>query len=292
MACWRRASLVSRGAAMIVLFVFSLAGHGARSESLFDETVRAKMLAHSDGLVAHIETRYNNIFVIKRRAFLLLTTRFAREDHVQSVVDLKDPDDMLAPYTRIVSVALVYPETIQRILMIGLGAGSISTYIGRAMPDVHIDAVELDPGVIAVGKKYFGLKETPRIRLIESDGSNLPRPSNRALRHHFVGCVSRTRRSIRSEYARILQARRRTPGASRRCGLQYCRRPEILSLDLGIFARGVSDCRYLSRSVRRTGRAGNCCSGAHRQAEPGRIVAARPYFAGPVSFPISSAGSA
>lgn len=170
MACWRRASLVSRGAAMIVLFVFSLAGHGARSESLFDETVRAKMLAHSDGLVAHIETRYNNIFVIKRRAFLLLTTRFAREDHIQSVVDLKDPDDMLAPYTRIVSVALVYPETIQRILMIGLGAGSISTYIGRAMPDVHIDAVELDPGVIAVGKKYFGLKETARISLIESDG--------------------------------------------------------------------------------------------------------------------------
>ena len=66
---------------------------------------------------------------------------------------------MMAPYTRIASVALVYPETIHRILMVGLGAGSILTYIGRAMPEVQIDAVELDPGVIAAGIRYFGLKE-------------------------------------------------------------------------------------------------------------------------------------
>ena len=166
----RRTTLVSCGAALVAFFVFSLAGHCARSESLFDETVRAKMLTHSDGLVAHIDTKYNNIFIIKRRAFLFLTTRFRREDHIQSVINLKDPDDMMAPYTRIVSVALVYPESIQRILMVGLGAGSISTYIGRAMPDVHIDAVEVDPGVIAAGRRYFGLKETGKVRFIESDG--------------------------------------------------------------------------------------------------------------------------
>jgi hypothetical protein len=116
----RCASLVSCRAALIAFFVFSLAGHRARSESLFNETVRAKMLTHSDGLVAHIETGYNNIFIIKRRAFLFLTTRFRREDRIQSVVNLKDPDDMMAPYTRIVSVALVYPETIQRILMVAI----------------------------------------------------------------------------------------------------------------------------------------------------------------------------
>src|SRR5215467_12616366 len=51
-----------------------------------------------------------------------------------------------------------------------LGAGSISTYLGRAMPDAQIDVVELDPGVIAAGKKYFGLRETDKVRFIESDG--------------------------------------------------------------------------------------------------------------------------
>ena len=29
--------------------------------------------------------------------------------------------------------------------MIGLGGGSISTYLGRAMPDLAIDTVEIDP---------------------------------------------------------------------------------------------------------------------------------------------------
>jgi spermidine synthase len=165
-----RASLIACAAALIVFFVFDLAGHRAWSESLFDGSVRAQMLKHSDGLVAHVKTEYNNIFIIKRGPFLFLTTRFRREDHIQSVVNLEDPDDLMAPYTRIASVALAYPETVQRILMIGLGAGSISTYIGRAMPDVHIDAVELDPGVIAVGKRYFGLQETGGIRFIQGDG--------------------------------------------------------------------------------------------------------------------------
>jgi spermidine synthase len=38
------------------------------------------------------------------------------------------------------------------------------------MPDAQIDVVEIDPGVIAAGKQYFGLQETDRVRFIASDG--------------------------------------------------------------------------------------------------------------------------
>ena len=34
----------------------------------------------------------------------------------------------------------------------------------------QIDAVELDPGIIGAGKKYFGLQETDKVHYIESDG--------------------------------------------------------------------------------------------------------------------------
>ncbi len=54
--------------------------------------------------------------------------------------------------------------------MIGLGAGSISTYLGRAMPQARIDVVELDPGLVNAAKTYFGLRETEKVRFIESDG--------------------------------------------------------------------------------------------------------------------------
>jgi len=54
--------------------------------------------------------------------------------------------------------------------MIGLGGGTISSYLGRFLPEAQVDTVEVDPGVITAAKKYFGIIETPRIRYLEGDG--------------------------------------------------------------------------------------------------------------------------
>jgi spermidine synthase len=148
----------------------ALGSSRAQGESLFDEAVRAQMLAHRSGPIAHLETEYNDLYISKRGPLLALTTRVRDELRFHSIVDLKDPDDMPVPYTQTFAAALLYPEKVRRILMVGLGAGSVSTYLARAMPDVAIDVVELDPGVIAAGRKYFGLLETDRVRFIESDG--------------------------------------------------------------------------------------------------------------------------
>jgi spermidine synthase len=155
---------------LIAFVVLTLAGNRAWSEGLFDESVRARMLQHGDGRVAHIETEFNDVYVGKRGPMLALTTRVRNETYFHSIVDLRDPDELPVPYTQIMPAALLYPQTIRHILMIGLGAGSISTYLGRAMPDVQIDVVELDPGVIAAGRIYFGLQETDKVHFIESDG--------------------------------------------------------------------------------------------------------------------------
>lgn len=155
------------------LFAFAvvvLTCHSAWAGGLFDESVRARMLKQSDGRIAHIETEYNDVYVNKYGPLLSLTTRVGNELKFHSIVDLADPDALPVPYTRLISAALVYPEKIQRILMIGLGAGSISTYLGRAMPDVQIDVVELDPGIIGAGRKFFGLQENDKVHFIESDG--------------------------------------------------------------------------------------------------------------------------
>jgi spermidine synthase len=150
--------------------VLALAVAGAQADDLVDESVRARMLQHKDGRVARIQSEYHDVFVEKRGPMLALTTWARGETYFQSIVDLRDPDALLAPYTRIMNAALLYPENLRHVLMIGLGAGSVSTYLGRAMPDLRIDAVELDPGVIAAGRKYFGLKENGKVRFIESDG--------------------------------------------------------------------------------------------------------------------------
>jgi spermidine synthase len=161
----------SRSAALIAaLAALVLASTGCWADSLFDESVRAEMLKRRDGLIAHIETEYNDIFINKRGSLLALSTRFKAERYLESMVNLKDPDDLPVEYSQTMPVGLLYPSTTKRILMIGLGAGSVSTYLGRALPDVQIDVVELDPGVIAAASKYFGVQQTDRVRILESDG--------------------------------------------------------------------------------------------------------------------------
>jgi len=167
-----RVRLGARSIAGVVVFALLLqAGDHARADELIDASERAQMLKHSDGRVAHLETEYNDLFIDKRGSQLALSSRYkGRPDYIESIVDLGDPDAMPVLYNRIMPVALAYPEKIGRILMIGLGAGSLSTYLGRALPEAQIDVVELDPGIIAAGKKYFGLRETDKVRFIESDG--------------------------------------------------------------------------------------------------------------------------
>jgi predicted membrane-bound spermidine synthase len=141
----------------------------ARAEESFDATIRAKVLARQDGRVAHVETVYNDIFVIKTASLLTLGFQWKGWRFHQSVVNLADPDDLPMPYSRVMTIAAIFPKDIKRVLVLGLGAGSIPYYFNRFIPDATVDAVEIDPGVIDVAKKYFGLRETKALHLIESD---------------------------------------------------------------------------------------------------------------------------
>jgi spermidine synthase len=139
------------------------------AEDLFDPQIRAAMLHHKDGLITHVETVYNDIFVSKEQNVLKMAFQWKGWYFQESQVNLADPDDLPMLYARLVAIAAIYPQDIKRVLILGLGAGSLPVYLGRFLPNATIDTVELDPGVIDAAKKYFGLRETDRSHLIESD---------------------------------------------------------------------------------------------------------------------------
>ena len=139
------------------------------AEDPFDATIRAEMLTRKGGQIAHLETVYNDIFVSKDANILKMSFQWKGWYFHESEVNLADPDDLPMLYARVMSTAAIYPQDIKRVLVLGLGAGSIPVYLDRFLPDATIDTVELDPGVIDVAKKYFGLRETKRFHLIESD---------------------------------------------------------------------------------------------------------------------------
>ena len=159
-----------RGVMLLILALVALAAPAGRAESLIDESVRAAALTRADGRIAHLETEYNDVFITKRKNQLVMSFQVKGWDYTESVINLADPDDLPLPYARVMTVAVVYPAARKSILMLGLGGGSISTYLGRFLPEAAITTVEVDPGVVAAAKTHFGLRETDRVRYRAGDG--------------------------------------------------------------------------------------------------------------------------
>ena len=156
------------GAALVIIALISPTA--GRTDNPIDESIRTGMLERGDGRLAHIETQYNDVFITKRGHQLVMSFQVQGWDYTESVSNLLDPDDLPLRYAQVMTIATIYPETARKILMLGLGGGSISTYLGRFMPEAAITTVEIDPGVITAAKTYFGLRETERMRYRAGDG--------------------------------------------------------------------------------------------------------------------------
>jgi spermidine synthase len=89
----------------------------------------------------------------------------------QSCKLLAQPDHLAFEYTRaMVAVLLLWEPQPRRVLLIGVGGGSIPTALATVRPASDIDAVDIDASVLAVAQRYFGLVPGPQLRLHAADG--------------------------------------------------------------------------------------------------------------------------
>ncbi|MDQ7859119.1 MAG: fused MFS/spermidine synthase [Armatimonadota bacterium] len=83
---------------------------------------------------------------------------------------LRDPFESPFLYTSYAHLAHVFHPGIRRVLMIGLGSGTIPKRFTRDYPEVTVDSVELDPAVVEVAKRFFEVREDARHRVAVQDG--------------------------------------------------------------------------------------------------------------------------
>lgn len=57
----------------------------------------------------------------------------------------------------------------QSVLLLGLAGGSNATLISRRYPEARITGVDIDPVMIEIGQKYFGLKKIKNLSLVIAD---------------------------------------------------------------------------------------------------------------------------
>ena len=111
-------------------------------------------------------TRYHRLTVTEEDRLRVL--RFERNP--QSSMFIDDPFETDIEYIGYLHTALAVKPDATRTLAIGLGGGSVVKRMWRDYPDMPIDAVELDPAVLQVAKRYFALPEDERIRVTIGDG--------------------------------------------------------------------------------------------------------------------------
>lgn len=81
-----------------------------------------------------------------------------------------DPDKLVFDYAKLVMAGLIANPDPERILIIGLGGGTLPKTLHQLYPEAKIDSVEIDPAVVEVAKRFFGFEESENVKVIERDG--------------------------------------------------------------------------------------------------------------------------
>ena len=132
--------------------------------------VAAAPAQDSRNLLESKESLYNNIYVYEQPPYVSMTFGHNRRIYTESVYNTRDDRDLPVEYTRFMTASLMYAKDVHSVLEIGFGGGRTSWYLHRYLPNVQVTSVELDPTVVELARKYFGIKEEPNFQVVNRDG--------------------------------------------------------------------------------------------------------------------------
>jgi spermidine synthase len=112
------------------------------------------------------DSPYHRILIRDRGAFREMKFNLA----IQSRMDMRDPYGYGLSYADAVHIPRLFRPEMKRVLVIGLGGGTLAKQFTHLYPDVVVDAVEVDPKVVEVAERYFAVKQSDRLRIHIADG--------------------------------------------------------------------------------------------------------------------------
>jgi spermidine synthase len=121
-----------------------------------------------------LEVKSNFSTIRIRRSNQVRTLGFVRdsgEEVVESMLDLRRPYELLVDYTRYMFLSYIFRPHPERVLIVGLGGGSMIHFLQHYDPKVKVDVAEIDPMIVQVADKYFYVRNGGNINVINTDGS-------------------------------------------------------------------------------------------------------------------------
>jgi len=126
---------------------------------------------HVQAKTIHSErSLYRNILVEDKDDLRCLKFNEKRAVSQQSCYLKSEPQKLFFNYTKLLLASLLVNPEPKRILIIGLGGGTMSNALHQLFPNSHIDNVEIDDAVIKVARQYFAFVENEKVKTIAQDG--------------------------------------------------------------------------------------------------------------------------
>jgi len=118
-----------------------------------------------------IDTQYNRVWIHKAKDALTgKGILVMRTGYLNSSLMFLQSDELAVPYTKFYDLAKHFKPDFQKTLMLGGAAYSYPKHYLKKYSDAEIDVVEIDPELTELARKYFRLKENPRLNIFHEDG--------------------------------------------------------------------------------------------------------------------------
>jgi spermidine synthase len=112
---------------------------------------------------------YENVMVVDG-VYAGRATRFLLLDGNYSAAEYPGSGELVFDYTKYYTLYQPFVPAARNVLVIGGGAYSIPEAYAQDLPDAQVDVDEIEPGLPAVARHYFGLQDNPRLHLYTADG--------------------------------------------------------------------------------------------------------------------------
>ena len=127
--------------------------------------------ANSAAKVVHQErSMYRNILVEDTGNLRCLKFNVKSKKTNQSCFLKSDPNRLVFNYTKLMFSGMIVNPNPSRILIVGLGGGTMSNTLHQLLPNAEIENIEIDPAVIKVARQYFSFFENDKVTSKVVDG--------------------------------------------------------------------------------------------------------------------------
>lgn len=112
---------------------------------------------------------YRDINVVQTGNRRCLIFNVHRGDRNQTCLDVSNRDELIFSYTKMSFAGLLLTPQPKKILIAGLGGGTLPLAFNDLFPDAQIDVVEVDQAVVNVAKEFFFFEEDANMSVAVND---------------------------------------------------------------------------------------------------------------------------